>query len=98
MSETAQRRCDDCKSHDNYVGRIMKLEEHCNRQLGDSNQVLIHIEYLRKEVAEMRKDLDDNFVSKDEFYPVRMIAFGMITLVMTGIIGAVITMMIKGTK
>lgn len=93
-----QRRCDDCKSHENYVGRIMKLEQQFNTHLSDSSQVLIHIEYLRKEVGEIRNDIDNKFVTSDEFMPVRMIAYGVVALVGTGIIGALITLIVRTPK
>jgi hypothetical protein len=52
------------------------------------NDIYNAIEAFRKEVRE-------TYVTKDEFYPVKNIAFGMVGAVSFTVLGAILTMIIK---
>ena len=53
-----------------------------------------HEEHTRSQFAAVRTELDSK-VSKDEFNPVRLIAFGMVAVVVLAVLGAVVGMVIK---
>ena len=39
------------------------------------------ISYIRADIAEMKKALQNNYVTKDQFLPVKRIAYGAITFI-----------------
>ena len=44
------------------------------------------MEYIQRDIAEIKTKLDNKYVSKEEFKPVKMIAYGMIGIIMTALI------------
>ncbi len=50
--------------------------------------------YVVKDVADIKKKLDDKYVTKAEFVPVRTIAFGIVTLVLTAVGVALIALVV----
>jgi len=46
-------------------------------------------------IESFRKEVRETYVTKDEFYPVKNIAFGMVGAVSFTVLGALLTMIIK---
>lgn len=49
-----------------------------------------NIAALRDDIEALRKSLRENFVTAKEFAPVRLISFGLVSIVMVGVIGAIV--------
>ena len=64
-----------------------------------TNEALgIHLKYIREELTEIRATLvqfKDNYVTKQEFAPVKMTVYGFVGLVLTGVIGALIMVVLR---
>lgn len=54
----------------------------------------IKIQNIEKTVTEMNEKLDAHYVTKDQFEPVRNLVYGMVGLLLTGIILAIIRLVI----
>lgn len=54
------------------------------------------VRHLTREMDIFMARADSSYVTRAEFTPVKIIAFGFVTLVMTGIIGALLALLIKG--
>lgn len=52
------------------------------------------IEYIKKEVGDIKSMLDRKYVTSDQFAPVRMIAYGMVALILVAVVGALMTLII----
>jgi predicted RNA-binding protein with RPS1 domain len=50
---------------------------------------------LKKEFSNMREENDNKYVSKDKFEPVRAITYGMVGILLTSIILAIISGILK---
>lgn len=46
--------------------------------------------------AECQKENEKKYVSKTEFEPIKKLAYGLVGLILTGVVGALITLVIKG--
>lgn len=55
-------------------------------------QIERDIKYLAKSMEELRQDLRTNFVTRHEFEPVRMIVYGMVALILTSVMAALLAL------
>ena len=54
----------------------------------------VKIDYIIERVKEIENKLEHNYVSQDEFRPVKAIAFGMVALILTSVVGALLTLIL----
>lgn len=57
--------------------------------------VEVKLEFIIKELDEIKAKLEKNYVSQEEFKPVRNLAYGMVTVILTAVIGSLIALIIK---
>ena len=68
------------------------------KQYADLGVVLEKISNIDRSITEMKvdqKDAHKQFVTKEEFKPVKLIAFGIVGLVNLSVIGAILTLVVK---
>jgi hypothetical protein len=53
------------------------------------------IGYIKKEVDEIKGLVQTKYVTKEEFLPIKNLVYGMVAVIMTGVIGAVLALVIK---
>jgi hypothetical protein len=53
------------------------------------------ITYIRKSIDNIKERLEDDFVTKTEFNPVRMIVYSLVGLILMAAIGAILRLVIK---
>lgn len=53
------------------------------------------ISYIKKSIDDMNSRLDRHYVTKDEFDPIKKLVYGMVALVLSGIVTAVMTLVVK---
>lgn len=49
---------------------------------------------LKVSVNEVKKNTQDNFVTKAEFTPVRMVVYGLVGLLLTAVVGSLISLVV----
>lgn len=64
-------------------------------QIGDIKSTLGDIKYIRRDLDDIKERLDTKFVTKDEFRPVKNIVYGMVTIILTAVIGAIVALVIR---
>jgi hypothetical protein len=52
------------------------------------------VEFIKSEVVEIKSKLEGNYVTKDEFDPIRKIVYGMVSLILVGVVGALLGLVI----
>ena len=57
--------------------------------------VEVKLEFIIKELDEIKAKLEKNYVSQEEFKPVRNLVYGMVTIILTAVIGSLIALIIK---
>lgn len=53
------------------------------------------IKNIQSMVADINSRLNSNYVTREEFQPVRNVTFGLVGLILTGVVVAILTMIIK---
>ena len=53
------------------------------------------MEYIQKDIAEIKTKLDQKYVTKEEFSTVKAIVYGMVGLILTAVIIAVVSIVLK---
>jgi thiosulfate reductase cytochrome b subunit len=61
-----------------------------------SNEVLdTKISSIQDDVREIKTRIDHNYVTKEEFDPIKKLVYGMVALILTAVVGALIALVIK---
>lgn len=53
------------------------------------------IQYIKADVADIKRQLHADYVTRQEFEPVKRIAYGLLTLIVVPVIGAIITLVLR---
>lgn len=67
------------------------------RKSNDEVQIAVmanDISYIKKSVEDINKKITDDFVSKDEFEPVKRLVYGLVSLILITVVGAVLALVI----
>jgi len=52
------------------------------------------IEYIKKDVSEIKTKIDSDYVTKEEFIPVQRVVFGLVALILTAVVGALVGLVV----
>ena len=55
----------------------------------------VDIEYIKTKLASIERKLENNYVSHDEFEPVKKLVYGLVTLILTAVIGALVALVLR---
>ena len=55
----------------------------------------VHLYYLRRDVKEIKAKLEKDYITKQEFDPVKKIVFGLVSLILLTVMGAFLSLIIK---
>lgn len=53
------------------------------------------LEYIKANVDDIKHKMEQDYVTQEEFKPIRNIVYGTITLILTGVVGALLTLVIR---
>lgn len=53
------------------------------------------ISYIKRDIGEIKDKLENNYVSKDEFTPVRNIVYGLVGILGIATVGAILKLILK---
>jgi site-specific recombinase len=57
--------------------------------------VLASIKYIQRDIAEIKAKLDDKYVTKDEFDPVKRLVYGMAGAILLAVVAALLSLVIR---
>lgn len=63
--------------------------------MSEDPQVKTELRYIRRDLDEIKEKLDKNYVTQDQFTPVKNLVYGMVVLVLTSFMGALITLVLR---
>ncbi len=70
-----------------------------NKSLGkitvDVAVILNKVGYIEKEVIDMRTKLDKEYVTQDQFEPIKNIVYGMVGTIRLAVVGAIMALVIR---
>lgn len=80
--------------------RIIALDKEMRQfmQKSERNDIGVSkdIEYIKKDLMEIKKMISDHYVTRTEFEPIKKIVYGLIALTLTGVVTAVLALVVKG--
>ena len=53
------------------------------------------LEYIKLQVDQLREDIHSEYVRKSEFQPVQKIVYGLVSLILISVVGALLALIIK---
>lgn len=53
------------------------------------------IHYIKRDVAEIKANQQAHYVTKEEFEPIKRIVYGLVGLIMVGVVGAVMSLIFR---
>jgi len=57
--------------------------------------IAVQIEYIQDAVIDIKKKLDNEYVTQDEFDPIKRIVYGLVSTVFFTVVGGVIALVIR---
>ena len=60
-----------------------------------SNNIEVELKYIRRDLDDIKKKLGEHYITKNEFAPVRNLVYGLVALILTGFMGALVTLVLK---
>jgi hypothetical protein len=53
------------------------------------------IDYMQRDVAEIKSKLDAEYVTQDQFEPVKKLVYGMVSIILVAVMGAIVALVIR---
>ncbi len=53
------------------------------------------IDNLKDDIAELKEKINTQLVTKDEFDPIKKVVYGLVSLILVGVIGAILALVIR---
>jgi DNA-directed RNA polymerase specialized sigma54-like protein len=65
-----------------------------NKLTTDIAVILNKVGYIENEVKEITQKLQSNYVTQDQFEPVKKVVYGLVTIILVAVVGALIGLVI----
>jgi ABC-type phosphate transport system permease subunit len=75
------------------IDRIIENNEHMSE-----GGIIASIKYIQRDIAEINLKLDDKYVTKDQFEPVKNVVYGLVALILIAVVGALIALVINNPR
>lgn len=63
-----------------------------------SSDLSYDIQYIKRDIAEIKqtiKESKEDYISRAEFNPIKQIVYGLVGLILTGVVGALLTLVLR---
>lgn len=71
------------------------FERKINDFLRDQAVMKNDLEYIKKNIDDLKGQISQNYISRAEFEPIKKIVYGMVALVLTSVFGAILALIIQ---
>jgi len=61
----------------------------------DPGIVLTKLDYIQRDLVEIKVKLEKDYVTKDEFDPIKKVVYGLVSIMLVALIGSVLSLVIK---
>lgn len=52
------------------------------------------ISYIKRDVIEIKTRLENNYVTREEFEPIKRLVYGLVSLILVSVVGAVLALVV----
>lgn len=63
--------------------------------MSDKTTVDVKLDYIQSDIQEIKESLKNNYVKHDEFTPVRNLVYGMVSIILMSVLGALVALVIN---
>jgi len=53
------------------------------------------IDYIQRDVADIKRKLEADYVTREEFEPIKKIVYGMVSVILLAVIGALVAVVVR---
>lgn len=53
------------------------------------------LDYIQQDVAEIKAKLDKDYVTTDEFDPIKKVVYGMVSVILMAVVGALVALVVR---
>jgi len=61
----------------------------------DPGIVMTKLDYIQRDLVEIKMKLEKDYVTKDEFDPIKKVVYGLVSIMLAALIGSVLSLVIK---
>jgi len=62
--------------------------------MADETGIQTELRYIRRDLDDIKAKLNSGYVSRDEFEPIKKIVYGLVSLILVGVVGALTSLII----
>lgn len=73
----------------------MKRVTNSNTNTQNIDVIATKLDYIQSDVAEIKAKLDKDYVTNDEFDPIRRVVYGMVSVVLLAVVGAMVALVVR---
>ena len=66
-----------------------------NTNVENIDVIATKIDYIQRDVAEIKSKLEADYVSREEFDPIKKIVYGMVSVILLSVIGALVAIVVR---
>jgi len=85
----------DKQSFEAIHSHLDRIDDRHSQDKGNIDLIVYKLDELKTQVAVMEAKMDKIYVTKVEFQPVRNLVYGMVGILLTGVIGAILAIAIR---
>ncbi len=53
------------------------------------------ISYIKSDIGEIKSRLDHNYISREEFDPIKRLVYGLVALILVAVVGSLMTLVVR---
>lgn len=57
--------------------------------------ILTKVNYIEQEIKDIKAKLEKDYVTHDEFQPIQKVVYGLVSLILLSVVGAIIALVLK---
>lgn len=58
-------------------------------------QIKTDLDYIKRDIADIKATIRTDYVTREEFSPIKSIVYGLVGIIMTAVVGALVALVIK---
>lgn len=68
------------------------MNEKKNENIG---VIMNDLQYIKRDISEIKHKLESNYVTKEEFDPIKRIVYGMVSIILVAVVTAIVALVLR---
>lgn len=68
------------------------MNEKRNENIG---VIMNDLQYIKRDISEIKHKLEANYVTKEEFDPIKRIVYGMVSIILVAVVTAIVALVLR---